>query len=744
MTSLDSPSTPVTYEFGPYRLAVADRTLSRAGVPLPLVPKAFDTLVVLVESRGRLVTKEELLRRVWPDTFVQESSLTQNVHVLRKILGEPGDDQPIIQTVSRQGYRFTPEVNVLAGDPESELVLTKRTTTRLVVEEIDTDDEAVVPVQPAVTRQARRVRIAAAVAAGTLLVAGGFALSRLTPDSHRPGAAPAVAAALAAGPRLERLTQNSNAYDPAISPDGRFVAYQVVDREHQTVWLKNVATGSTVQVLPPIQENYRGLTFSPDGNELFYKTFRKGSNNGTVMRVPVLGGTPLRVATDVWSDFGLSSDGKRIAFIRTNADDHGQLVVAGVDDQREQVVVTAEPDKIWFNTWDAAPSWSPDGLRLAMGGGWRDPVRGALSALFEVTVRDGHITRIPSPGFYTVSQVAWLHDGSGMIVVGQLQQKQPNQVWLLRYPSGEVRRLTNDLNDYRKLRLSADSQQLVIEQQINFNHLWIASTSDSKSPVQVTFGANADDGYAGVSWTPDGRILFVSSRTGEEEIWTARPDGSDARQLTVGSKAFNRSPRMSSDGRFIVFVSGRGGETNLWRMDADGLNVVQLTTGMGETSPSLSPDGRWVYYANYGLGLSRIERISIDGGSPQLIYDGHSAGAPNVSPDGKWLAIGLYSQATHWRNAVLPASGGKIRLFEWHSVRSLVRWTLDSKGIIFIKPDSNVSNLWVQPLDGGAPRQLTSFPQHFIWNFGLSPDGQQLVLARGSHVSDIVLMRDFR
>lgn len=720
---MKSPTAPTTYEFGLYRLSVEDRLLLRGGVPLPLFPKAFDILVVLVESRGRLVTKEELLRKVWPDTFVQESNLSQNIHLLRKALGDGTDDQTFIETVPRQGYRFT--ANVTYAEPEREVVIRRSSKTRVVVEEVIED-----------SAPRRRAIVVSSVIVALVLVAGGIVLSRL----HGPIAPIANAAT----PRLERLTTDSRSYEPAISADGRFVAYQVADSEHQTVWLKNIATGSAVQILPPSAGGYHSLNFSRDGNEILYKTFRRKSDNGTVLRVPLFGGAPREVATNVWSDFSLSPDGQEIAFVRADAAHQHQIVAVSITGGRERVLVTMNDQQRWLEVGNTSPSWSPDGQRLVVCGGWRDPSRGLTFGIFEVPARGGAMKRVASPAWNRLSQVAWLADGSALVVAGRHRQRDPFQVWLIDYPSGQSRRLTNDLHDYNKLRVSSDSKMIAVEQQLAFHHLWIVNVDGADAAKQITHGARSLDGYYGLSWTPDGRVLFASSRTGESEIFTCNPDGTDLRQLTRDSTEWNTNARMTADGRYIVFSSGRNGEANIWRMDSDGTNIVQLTRGKIEFSPTLTPDGRWVYYINAHVAPSRIERVSIDGGTPEVVFEGEAAEVPVISPDGKWLAFSFYSEQTGWRTAVISTGGGARRLFNSHGVRGFARWTADSRGILFLRREGNVSNVWVQPLDGTEPRAVTKFDEQFIWNFAPSPNGKQIALSRGSAVSDVVVLRDFR
>src|ERR1700693_2440867 len=98
------------YEFGNFRLNTIERVIERAGRPLSITPKALNLLMVLVENRGRLVEKEELMRNVWPETFVEDNNLAFNVSVLRKLFGETGASPHYIETVPKRGYRFIAEV----------------------------------------------------------------------------------------------------------------------------------------------------------------------------------------------------------------------------------------------------------------------------------------------------------------------------------------------------------------------------------------------------------------------------------------------------------------------------------------------------------------------------------------------------------------------------------------------------------------------------------------------------------
>ena len=135
-----SPQTSRFYEFGRFRIDRAERVLTQEGEPLLLSPKLFDTLLLLVENSGHIVDKDRLMEELWPNTFVEEGNLTQNISVLRKLLGDAGGGQRFIQTVPRRGYRFVAPVKE-SFEPGADLIIEERLRTRIIEQEVETDGE---------------------------------------------------------------------------------------------------------------------------------------------------------------------------------------------------------------------------------------------------------------------------------------------------------------------------------------------------------------------------------------------------------------------------------------------------------------------------------------------------------------------------------------------------------------------------------------------------------------------------
>jgi hypothetical protein len=193
-----------------------------------------------------------------------------------------------------------------------------------------------------------------------------------------------------------------------------------------------------------------------------------------------------------------------------------------------------------------------------------------------------------------------------------------------------------------------------------------------------------------------------------------------------------------------VFTSTRDKRQHVWRMDSDGNNAVRLTAGEGESAPYVSPDGGWVYYTNWTASPTVIERVSIDGGEAQIGPNASAASDPVVSPDGRLLAYDHFDDVNGWQTAVVPADGSTSpRLLGFHAFRGIVRWTSDSRSLVYID-DKHLGKIWRQPLAGGPPRPFASFATEGVAYFDLSPDDKRLVVARGNLYSDVVLITNFR
>src|SRR5262245_48586415 len=360
---LAEPQSGPIYEFGAFRVNVAERKLLKGGSPVPLTPKAFDVLLLLVENGGRVVQKDELISRVWADSFVEEGNLKVTVSMLRKALEDDADVHRYIETVPRQGYRFVAEVTNLS-DMGADLVVRELTRSTLTVEE-----------QADITKAGgkylidtiRRHKTAAILSSGVFLIAVAavaLVLYKITIRTNTIAPGQAM--------KIVKLTTSGKASRADISPDGKYVAYRVKELDgRQSLSIQQVATGSILELVSPENVDYDGVTFSPDGNLIYYVVSGKEYPSGALYRVPAIDGVSQKLLTFVSGPITISPDGKQIAFVRRDFE-RGicDLLVANADGTGEYILASRNGGG-WFG--DGAPSWSPDGKMIAYGTGGQHP-----------------------------------------------------------------------------------------------------------------------------------------------------------------------------------------------------------------------------------------------------------------------------------------------------------------------------------------------------------------------------------
>ncbi len=571
------------------------------------------------------------------------------------------------------------------------------------------------------------------VALLAVVLAGvGYGIYRLTTKRNKPALSFQSA-------KFTRLTTTGKATSTAISPDGKYVVYAMNDNGQQSLWMRQTATQSNVQIAPPAANvEYARLIFSPDGDYLFYVA-RENNAAPALYQIPALGGSPRKLSPNVGNFMALSPDGARVASIR-KAPDEGKdvLVVSNVDGSGERRLVERKiPERMLYpGGRGSAPAWSPEGHRIA----FASYEYGIVANVVVAQVDSGVEETLSSEKWYSMRQLTWLSDGSGLVMLASDQRGDPPQLWHLSYPEGSARRITNDLNSYTTVSVTADSRSLVTVQTETLSTIWVAPERDSNGARQISFGtAKIDEGAV---WTPEGRIVY-ESRTGHSiNIWIMDADGGNQKQLTFDN---GRDADVSSDGRYIVFRSNRSVTPHIYRMEMDGSNLKQLTDGTGEFGPRMTPDGKWVYFSSRSSGNLTVWRASIDGGKITQIIDHPSYGA-DFSPDGKWLGCIYWSGQEDAPRTVgiIPFEGGQpVKLFNL-GANPTGRWAPDGRALIYVDTRGDVSNLWTQAVDGGTPKQITDFKQGRIFSFDYSPDGKQIALSRGTINNDVVMISNFK
>ncbi|HEY0003548.1 MAG TPA: protein kinase [Pyrinomonadaceae bacterium] len=544
--------------------------------------------------------------------------------------------------------------------------------------------------------------------------------------------------------RIVKLTTIGNVTNAAISPDGKYVAYVTDEGGKQGLWGRQVNVSNSRRIVPPAEFVYRGLTFSHDGTYVYYTAAdRKTPSKGALYQVPAYGGSESKVRDGVDSPVSFSPDGKQFAFIRSFPErgEEGLMIAETVGSAETQVAARKFPEHFSLSN---APAFSPDGLKITCGIQSSD-LNGFYMRVLEVEIASRAEKFISEKRWSEVGQTAWMPDGSGLLMTAQDPDSSFMQIWFVSYPDGQARRLVSDLNDYRGVGLPASGASLLSVQRQTLTTIWTAPRNDLMRQTQITSGAGR---YVDLSWTSDGKLLYASDAGGNADIWIMDGDGTNQRQLSAGAGR-NYAPVASPDGRFVVFHSNRSGNWQIWRMNADGSNQMQLTGGDQNSNwPQISPDGQWVIYEHIGSGtLTTLWKIPIEGGTPSRLTDKLSM-RPAISPDGKFVACWMKEDEPNapWHIAVVQLVDAQLlRLFEVPQNEadggSSIHWTPDGRAFIYIDFSNNVTNLLLQPLEGGTPQRLTNYTRDQFYSFDLSRD-EKLVLARGLLSNDVVLLTE--
>ena len=739
---LEEVPNPQIVRFGTFEVDLRLGELRKNGIRLKLTGQPFQILVILLEHPGDLVTREQLQRQLWPsDTFVDfDRGLNAAINRVRDALGDSAENPRFVETLPRRGYRFiAPVVDsrlARATLPGAESKVSPAQTVKSpgALHVSEASDRR--PVSHRLNPLLGGLSILAVLAVLAVAVLYKLSLRSNEWDIQTM--------------KISRVTQSGNATNVAISPDGRYVVYVLREGEKQSLNVRQVATGSDVQILPPDEVVIWSLTFSPDANYIdFVRSEKPDFTDTHLYRMPVLGGTPLLVMQE-GVDFGssYSPDGTQFAFLRVGAASDKVDVWLAKADGSDQRILASPP----YSEGETGVAWSPDGKTIAYTAS--DDTKRLRSGLWAISVADGSVREIYStPG--SIGRPRWLPDGSFLLApIGNAGQDFHGQLWFISYPRGEARRLTNDLMDYQLccLDLTPDGKTLVETELTTVSNLWIASAGNSAKAKQITTKEFAVGGF---SWTPDGRIVFDSQ---DGNLSAINPDGSGRTRLTPDNGP-NWDPSVCGDGRYIVYAAYREQKRGIWRMSVDGTNPIRIADETFAIGPQCSPDGKWVVYVREGPSWTPVKVPIMGEKAAEVLaqdFDFEIGGNPlRISPDGKRIMFlaspkppenpSSPSPSNPYQLKVIPSDGGAaLYKFDWPASASAPRWAPTGDAVEYALTRNGVSNIWQQKLAGGPPKQITNFESGLIFDLEWSRDGRQLALTRGSESSDVILMSNFR
>jgi serine/threonine protein kinase len=556
---------------------------------------------------------------------------------------------------------------------------------------------------------------------------------------------------------MTQITNTGRAQQAAISPDGKYLLNVQNDNGKPSLWLRNIPTGSDTQILAPAAAVYRALTFSPDGNYIYFsKAGLSTQSEWDLYRTPVLGGTPQLIVRDIDTGITFSPDGHRIAYVRANDPEVGKyrLMSANPDGSDEAILEIAAngPD-----TFPHSLAWSADGKRLMYNVFALGDVLGAIKS-FDVAGKQAE----PFASFKNqlVFDVVWLPGGRWLMA--RYAQKGPSylrpQIGLISDSGGQVQPVTRDTNSYDTLTVSADGKTAATVQVRITSSLSLMSNSGGAANIQGQAPVLAQD-VQSMAWTADGKVLVSDGKS----LQRMSLDGGERTTIVNDPDSWITGLARCGD-RYLVLSWAFHGGTNqihIWRTNADGSNPTQLTNGLFASNLVCSPDGKWVYYFD-GAGP---ERTPVAGGQSESVPGSHVQGfyglwGEAISPDGKRLIFNAdvnapdSPQMAASKLAVVAldaVSPSAPRLLQpdprmarggGTGFTNPMAFTPDGKSVAYIVRDQGVDNIFVQSLDGSPGHQITNFTSQHIAEFQWSPDGKTLAVARGQNTSDVVLLQE--
>ena len=588
-----------------------------------------------------------------------------------------------------------------------------------------------------------KVGIGAAFLIGVVgLSVGGWVWLK-SREAASPGATPF------AQMEVTRLLSVPDLDDAALSSDSHFLAYTVKPSGRCRLVVRQIATGRDLDVVPLQSAAMSSPAFSPDGNYLFYT--QDETNGGKALyQVSTLGGAPRRIMTArdyIPIALAVSPDGHEVALLSLDyAAQRSSLVIANVEGTAPRTLTTFERGQ-----YAGPPAWAPDGQRI-VAAVFRPSPGAPLGGerLVAFSAKDGTEQPLNSQAWGDVSGIAWLPDGSTVVVAGSDVNSDVHQLWLVSSPRGAVRRITNDTNDYADVSVSGDGAAIAAVSNHQIISLWTARADTPEAAARVP-----GDDIQDLVPVRNGDILFMKSRSARSSIWRMAPDGSAQRQVTPERlEAFGPVPAALAD--VIVFNTlSQRGERAMWRMDSDGSGLAEIPGGVNRFAQSVSPDGKTVFFTksepNVASGSdSKLWKMPVAGGAEEVVAETKPLAPPLFSPDGKHLirySLNTENLTAPLRIEVLVALGERpLRTIELPADAFNIGWAYSSDALTYVRLVGGSTNIWRQPIDGRAAQAVTHFPPgQSLNNYAWTADGSRLFFNRFERGnSEVLLIKNFR
>ena len=706
------------YRFADFSFDADQNLLLRDNSEVALTPKTLALLRVLIENHGRIVEKGELLNALWGDSFVEEGNLKFTANQLRKALADDAQNPRYIETIPRRGYRFIAETEEIFAGGAKAVGSNGASKQNL---RIDTENLAR---QPRSFSNSRFLFAFSAVLIIGLAFISWYFVARSRNNSNIP--------ILSAPRSSEPLSYSGNISSARISPDGKYLAYISQNPGTQTLWLRELATTTNLQLLPFSDEEYLNLMFSSKSDFVYFVRKPKGGSQdqAAIFRISIFGGVPTKLVSDVQGWFSLSPVDDQIAFTRFETTGRNLLMASDTDGNNQRILAERQTPYDF-----RASRWSPDGLSIACAVGQADNLANEFG-VFLFDVQTGAQKEITPHKFYYVSDLEWLPDQSGLLFTARENTSLNNQIWQVSLTSGDAAQLWNDANSYTTISIDKDAKRIVATQVAADFHLSVSNLSDlnnSRATVPSDSGA--------ISFTPGGRILYTAMTNGQRDVFSMNADGAEQRQLT-NNDLDDFQPLASPDEKYIFFSSSRSGSAHVWRMNADGSGEIQITKAEGGFPLHVTPEGILYYWS----ALNRnIWKVSVSGGDEAVFFEKRIL-PPAFSPDGKFLAYFDRAEASaNVSKIVVISVVSKERVFSFDlysesAVPGQIAWSADGRSLFYAASVVSEKSLWRQPLDKKPPQKIAALGTRKMLNFALSPNGEEFASVSGEWKRFVTLL----
>jgi Tol biopolymer transport system component len=574
------------------------------------------------------------------------------------------------------------------------------------------------------------------LAALAILAAGGFGVYQWL---HRPAPVPFQ------GMTITSATASGDYWSAALSPDGKYMATLRRDSQgRDSLWMSHLPTKSDTQIVPAGDSILKEVTFSPDGNYVYYRLdLLNGASD--LERVPVLGGQPGLVVHSIGSPPAFTASTTKFLFVRNQRSGNEQSLITASLDGSDQKTIYSGKGQVYSN-----PAWSPDGRRIAA-------IEELPNGLFGVATFDplsgkaAHFARLPEPALEP-RLLLWVPDGRGLIALCRDRGSGRRQIAYVSYPAGEFHRITNDLNTYSGISLSGDGKNIgtvLISVESALDIFPAGQLDDASKPVSM-------GGADWLDWVSDDQIVYTD-RENTLKLLSLK-SGQSAPLLS--DHALRVYDPQACGPHSIVFTGVQQSnreESHIYALDLPGGTPRQLTFGKNDQYMRCTPDGKLLVY--FTFDDHSIRKLALPSGQPEILVSGDEQpdNQFDITADGKQLLVdmggggtGTEAKADNIQFTFLSLANGQVtkRIPVDHDPEHLAL-TPDGKAIGYLKREHGVENIWLQPIAGGSPGRVTDFhlsksTSQKIISFAWSPHGKHLAMTRSFAKGDVVILQDHR